>query len=76
MIAPRVRKILDWVLGLTLIGLGIVGLFLPILQGIALILAGLAILSRQSRLAHTIVDRVKRSARAARDRLRGRFGTR
>ncbi len=74
MIAPRVRRILDWVLGLALIGLGILGLFLPILQGIALILAGLAILGRQSRLARAIVDRVKRSARAARDRLRGRHG--
>ncbi len=34
-------KILKRVIGIFLIGLGIVGLFLPILQGILLILAGL-----------------------------------
>lgn len=34
-------KILKRVIGIILIGLGIVGLFLPILQGILLILAGL-----------------------------------
>lgn len=37
-------KILKKVVGITLIALGVIGLFLPILQGILLILAGLFML--------------------------------
>lgn len=37
-------KILKNIAGITLIGVGIIGLFLPILQGILLILAGLLVM--------------------------------
>ena len=37
-------KILKNMAGITLIGIGIVGLFLPILQGVLLILAGLLLM--------------------------------
>ena len=37
-------KILKNIAGVTLIGIGIAGLFLPILQGVLLILAGLFLL--------------------------------
>lgn len=37
-------KILKRILGIILVGLGIVGIFVPIIQGILLILAGLFLL--------------------------------
>jgi uncharacterized membrane protein YbaN (DUF454 family) len=70
---PRpLRKIIDWVLGLTLIGAGIVGGFVPILQGWVLILAGLAILSSHSRWARAILDRLKGYGRKLRTKVRER----
>jgi uncharacterized membrane protein YbaN (DUF454 family) len=43
-----VKGIAIWILGWFFIGLGIVGLFLPFLQGILFIMMGLAILSSRS----------------------------
>ncbi|MDP3764909.1 MAG: PGPGW domain-containing protein [Nanoarchaeota archaeon] len=37
-------KILKNIAGITLIGIGIIGLFLPILQGVLMIIAGLLLL--------------------------------
>jgi type II secretory pathway component PulJ len=54
------RRILLLLLGWTLIGLGIVGLALPFLQGVLMILAGLAILSRESRWVRHHVTRYRR----------------
>ncbi len=55
------RRITVLVLGWTLIGLGVVGLFLPILQGVLFILLGLYVLSRESETArrwlHAMRDR-------------------
>ena len=45
--------------GSALIVLGIVGLFLPILQGWLMIFAGLAVLSPHSRAARTIMRKLK-----------------
>ena len=45
----KVKGIAIWILGWFFIGLGILGLFLPFLQGILFILIGLAILSSRSR---------------------------
>ncbi len=45
----KVKGIAIWVLGWFFIGLGIIGLFLPFLQGILFIMIGLAILSSRSR---------------------------
>jgi uncharacterized membrane protein YbaN (DUF454 family) len=67
---PRpVRRIIDWILGLTLIGLGIVGGFVPVLQGWVLILAGLAVLSSHSRWARAILDRLKGLGRKLRTKI-------
>lgn len=64
-----VRRIVDWVLGLTLIGVGIVGGFVPILQGWVFILAGLAVLSSHSRWARAILDRLKGYGRKLRTKV-------
>jgi uncharacterized membrane protein YbaN (DUF454 family) len=57
------------VVGLTLIAMGIVGGFVPILQGWVLILAGLAVLSSHSRWARAILDRLKGYGRQLRDKV-------
>ncbi len=58
---------LDWikkfgllVLGWMFIGLGIVGLFLPLLQGILFILIGLAILSSRSKTIRRFLEYLER----------------
>jgi uncharacterized membrane protein YbaN (DUF454 family) len=57
----QIRRITVLVLGWALIGLGVVGLFLPVLQGVLFILLGLYVLSRESesghRWLHTMRDR-------------------
>jgi hypothetical protein len=68
----RVRKIVDWTLGLSLIGIGIVGGFVPVFQGWVAILAGLAILSSHSRWARALYERVKGAGRKLRDKVRQR----
>jgi len=65
----RARKLFDWIAGLTLLLLGIAGLVLPGLQGILLILAGLAILSSHSPLARRLLAALKERARRLRDRI-------
>jgi len=65
----HVRRVLEWVLGLTLIAIGMVGAFIPILQGWVFVLAGLALLSRHSRLAHAILERLKTWGRAVREKV-------
>ncbi len=65
----RTRKLFDWIAGISLIVLGIVGLFLPVLQGILFIFAGLAILSSHSPLARRIQDALKARLRRVRDRV-------
>jgi uncharacterized membrane protein YbaN (DUF454 family) len=47
----QIKRIVVLVIGWTLIALGVVGLFLPFLQGILFILLGLYVLSRESRTA-------------------------
>jgi uncharacterized protein YqgC (DUF456 family) len=43
----HIKKIIKRTIGITLICFGILGLFLPILQGILLIIAGLLIIDSQ-----------------------------
>ncbi|RKY88084.1 hypothetical protein DRQ15_02020 [candidate division KSB1 bacterium] len=43
------------IVGLSLIIIGIAGLFLPILPGIALIVIGIAVLGRNSKLARALM---------------------
>jgi len=77
-VIPRpVRKAVDWVLGLSLIAAGVVLGFVPVLQGWVLVLAGLAVLSSHSRLAHRLYERAKGIGRVVRNRFRapGRRGS-
>ena len=65
----RARKVLDWIVGVSLLLLGIVGLVLPGLQGILFILAGLAILSSHSALARRVQEALKFQVGRLRDRV-------
>ncbi len=47
------------ILGWILILLGIAGLFLPVLQGILLIVAGLWVLSLESKTARRLLERIR-----------------
>ena len=68
----RARKIFDWVAGVSLLVLGIVGLFVPVLQGVLFILAGLAILSSHSALARRVLQALKLRIQRVRDRFSSR----
>jgi uncharacterized protein YqgC (DUF456 family) len=65
----RGRKIVDWIAGVGLILLGIAGLVLPILPGVLLIIAGLAILSSHSELVRRVHTPMMSRARRVRDRV-------
>ena len=61
-------QVVRWVriiAGFGLIGLGIIGLFLPVLQGIAFIVAGLLLLAREYHWARRLLDWVRRKRSAA-----------
>lgn len=58
------------VLGWFLVGLGIIGLFVPILQGVLLILLGLWVLSRESQWAKRRLHQLRGRFPAADRRLR------
>ncbi len=57
--ARELQRIATFAVGWTLIGLGVAGLFLPILQGVLLILLGFYVLSRESRWARRQLDRLR-----------------
>ena len=52
-------RIFRLVAGWTLLAVGVVGLFLPVLQGFLLIISGLALLSTESPWAHRLLTRLK-----------------
>ncbi len=54
-----VKRIVRLVLGWTCLVLGVVGLFVPILQGVLLILIGMALLSRDSRWARRCLMKLR-----------------
>jgi uncharacterized protein len=56
---PLLKKIVVLVLGWFFVLLGIIGLFLPILQGILFILIGLIILSTEYVWAHHLLEKIK-----------------
>ncbi len=74
-LSPRGRVAFDWVAGLVLIAIGVIGAFVPILQGWVFVLAGLAVLSKHSRLAQRWFERVRQMGRVARERFRSTSGT-
>lgn len=55
----QIRRILLLGLGWALILFGVIGLFLPVLQGILFILLGLYVLSRESVAARRVFERVR-----------------
>lgn len=57
--AAPMRRILVLALGWALILLGVAGLFLPLLQGVALIVVGLYVLSRESKTARRLLERLR-----------------
>jgi len=61
--AARLARIIG---GFGLIILGVIGLFLPVLQGIAFILLGLLLLSREFHWARRLLDWVKQKWSGAR----------
>lgn len=71
-VARRARRVGEWILGCALIAVGLVGLVLPGIQGILLIVAGLAVLSRHSPLAKRLYDGVRARTAAVASRLRRR----
>jgi uncharacterized protein YqgC (DUF456 family) len=65
----KARVVFDWILGLTLLAIGVAGLVLPILQGWVFILAGRAVLSSHSVWARTALDWLKQKGRAVKTRV-------
>lgn len=58
--AGLAKRVIVLALGWGFIGLGIVGLFLPILPGVVFLLIGLVLLSSESETAHRILRRLRR----------------
>jgi len=61
---PRLRRRLLWRIvrlaaGWSLLFFGVIGLFLPVLQGILFIASGLAVLSTESQWARRLLERLK-----------------
>ena len=59
MVQKQIRRIAVLTLGWALIAVGVVGLFLPVLQGVLFILLGLYLLSRESVAAHQLLERLR-----------------
>ena len=55
----RIKRLLIWCLGWVFIVLGILGLFLPVLQGILFLLIGLYLLSSTSPWAEKLLNRLR-----------------
>ena len=53
----QIKRIIVLVIGWLLIAFGIVGLFLPVLQGVLFIMLGLLVLSGESETAHRWLQR-------------------
>jgi len=77
-----VWRMIKIVVGVGFLGIGFVGLFLPILQGVLFLLIGLAMLSTESSRIRRLRDEIKRrhpgpwqQAEAFKHRVRKWFGT-
>jgi uncharacterized protein len=58
-VTRHLKRIAALTLGWALVGLGVLGLFLPLLQGLMMIALGLYVLSRESRAVHHRVERLR-----------------
>lgn len=65
-----VWRLVRIVCGFLLLALGVVGLFLPVLQGVLLLLAGLAVLGRDLPWARSVTDRLTNALRRRQKRRR------
>lgn len=54
------KRILRLITGFTLLFLGIIGLFVPVLQGVLMIIAGLLILGPESKLVKKLLEMLRR----------------
>ncbi len=68
-------RVVRLTVGWALLVLGVIGLFLPLLQGILFIFSGLAVLSTESPWARRLLDRLKEWRRSRRE-ARGGGGAR
>lgn len=74
-LSPRGQLAFDWITGLLLIAIGVITGPVPIVQGWVFVLAGLAVLSKHSRLARRLFARVRQMGRVAKDRFRSTSAT-
>jgi len=54
------KRIIRYVSGITLLVLGVIGLFVPILQGILMIIAGLLIFAPESKLIQKMIEKLRK----------------
>ncbi len=71
MILKTAKRVVVFVIGMTVLLIGVAGIFLPVLQAWLIIPAGLAILATEFLWARRLLRAVKDRALAARDRVRG-----
>jgi uncharacterized membrane protein YbaN (DUF454 family) len=57
--STKIKKVIVLVSGWAFIALGVVGLFLPVLQGVLFLLIGLFILSSEYVWAHRLLQKVR-----------------
>lgn len=57
---PRTARRIKIILGWAFLILGVLGLFLPILQGVLFLAIGLAILAQEQLWAHRLLTRIRR----------------
>jgi uncharacterized membrane protein YbaN (DUF454 family) len=68
--AKQIKRIVALIIGWTLIVVGVVGLFVPIHQGILFIQLGLYVLSRESTTARRMLDRLRARYPKAYDKMK------
>lgn len=68
----RLRIVLEWITGILLVVLGIIGILLPVMQGLIFLIPGLAVLSRHSELARRLRNKLEGMGRGIKDRVRRR----
>lgn len=56
---PKTKRLLKLILGWSFMVLGVLGLFLPILQGVLFLAIGLVILSQEQPWAHRLMSRIR-----------------
>ena len=55
-----IKRIIRYVTGISFLILGVIGLFLPILQGILFIITGLLILAPESKKIQNLLEKLKK----------------